>query len=139
MDQGENMIKDNFVFCLEKGTLRIIIIDEINHHNVAKMREKIDEKIRELSPEKVVLDLSQLNFMDSSGFGFIIGRMRVLQETQAELVIENPSFVILGCNINSILCLAPRAQAVEISSSVITIPSRTTRIFAWRATLPSLT
>ena len=91
MDQGENMIKDNFVFCLEKGTLRIIIIDEINHHNVAKMREKIDEKIRELSPEKVVLDLSLLNFMDSSGFGFIIGRMRVLQETQAELVIENPN------------------------------------------------
>ena len=94
MDQGENMIKDNFVFCLEKGTLRIIIIDEINHHNVAKMREKIDEKIRELSPEKVVLDLSQLNFMDSSGFGFIIGRMRVLQETQAELVIENPNTYI---------------------------------------------
>ena len=88
------MIKDNFVFCLEKGTLRIIIIDEINHHNVAKMREKIDEKIRELSPEKLVLDLSQLNFMDSSGFGFIIGRMRVLQETQAELVIENPNTYI---------------------------------------------
>ena len=94
MDQGENMIKDNFVFCLEKGTLRIIIIDEINHHNVAKMREKIDEKIRELSPEKVVLDLSQLNFMDSSGIGLIIGRT---QKTQAELVIENPNKNI--CNI----------------------------------------
>ena len=89
--KGENMIKDNLVFTFEKGALRVFIIGEINHHNVAKMREKIDEKIRKLSPEKVVLDLSQLNFMDSSGFGFIIGRKRALQETQAELVIENPN------------------------------------------------
>ena len=91
------MIKDNLVFAVEKSTLRIVIIGEITHKTVAEMREKIDGKIGELSPKKVVLDLSQLNFMDSSGFGFIIGRMRVLQETQAELVIENPNKNI--CNI----------------------------------------
>ena len=85
------MTNDNLAFVFEKGALRIFIIGKINHSSVAEMREKIDEKICELSPEKVVLDLSQLNFMDSSGFGFIIGRMRVLQETQAELVIENPN------------------------------------------------
>ena len=90
------MIKDNLVFSFEKGALRIFIIGEINHHNVVKMREKVDKKICELSPEKVVLDLSQLNFMDSSGFGFIIGRNRVLQEKQAELVIENPNKNILN-------------------------------------------
>lgn len=89
------MIKDNLVFSFEKGALQVFIIGEINHHNVVKMREKIDKKICELSPEKVVLDFSQLNFMDSSGMGFIIGRNRVLQEKQAELVIENPNAHIL--------------------------------------------
>lgn len=89
------MIKDNLVFAFEKGALRVFIIGEINHHNVAEMREKLDKKICELSPEKVVLDLSQLNFMDSSGMGFIIGRKRALQEIQAELVIENPNTYIL--------------------------------------------
>ena len=89
------MIKDNLVFSFEKGALRIFIIGEINHHNVVKMREKVDKKIRELSPKKVVLDFSQLNFMDSSGTGFIIGRNRILQETQAELVIESPNTHIL--------------------------------------------
>ncbi len=88
------MIKDNLVFALDKDALRIFIIGEINHHNVAEMREKIDGKIREFSPEKVVLDLSRLDFMDSSGMGLIIGRKRALQETQAELVIENPNTYI---------------------------------------------
>ncbi len=88
------MIKDNIVFAFEKSALRVFIIGEINHHNVAEMREKIDGKICELSPEKVVLDLSQLNFMDSSGMGLIIGRKQALQETQAELVIENPNTYI---------------------------------------------
>ena len=101
------MIKDNLVFSFEKGALRIFIIGEINHHNVVKMREKVDKKICELSPEKVVLDLSQLNFMDSSGTGFIIGRNRILQEKQAELVIENPNkniFNILkSCGIDKII------------------------------------
>ena len=85
------MIKDNLVFAVEKSTLRIFIIGEITHKTVAEMREKIDGKIGELSPKKVVLDLSQLNFMDSSGVGLIIGRKRALQEIPAELVIENPS------------------------------------------------
>ena len=84
------MIKDNLAFALEKGALRIFIIGEITHHSAAEMREKIDEKICEVSPQKAVLDLSQLNFMDSSGMGLIIGRYRLLQELQAELVIENP-------------------------------------------------
>ncbi|MBO5745991.1 MAG: STAS domain-containing protein [Clostridia bacterium] len=89
------MIKDNLVFAFEKGTLRIFIIGEINHHNVAEMREKIDKKIRESSFEKVVLDLSKLKFVDSSGMGFIIGRNRALQEMGTEFVIENPNTDVL--------------------------------------------
>ena len=89
------MIKDNLVFALEKETLRIFIIGEINRASILSLREQIDEKIRELSPEKVVLDLSRLHFMDSSGIGFFIGRQRVAQELQAEFVIENPSAAVL--------------------------------------------
>lgn len=94
------MIKDNLIFAFEKDTLRIFIVDEINHQNVAYMRERIDGKICEFSPKKVVLDLSRLDFMDSSGIGFIIGRNRLVQEAQAELVIEKPNahiFEILTC------------------------------------------
>ncbi len=93
------MINDNLIFVFENGTLRILNIGEINRHSVPKMREEIDEKIRELSPKKVMLDLSQAVISNPFGLkcavGFIIGRHRLLQELQAELVIENPNTHIL--------------------------------------------
>ena len=89
------MMKDNLVFVLEKGVLRIFVIGEINHRSVVGMREKIDKKFCTEDFEKVVLDLSRLEFMDSSGIGFIIGRNRALQEIGTELVIENPNTDIL--------------------------------------------
>lgn len=95
------MIKDNLVFAIENDSLRIFIIGEITHTTARKMREKIDEKIFELSLKKVILDFSQLEFMDSAGIGLIIGRNRVIKEVNAELVIENPSaniFNILKCS-----------------------------------------
>ncbi len=95
------MTNDNLIFVFEKSALRIFVIGEINRHSVPPMREEIDEKISEFSPKKVIFDLSRVNFMDSSGIGFIIGRRRLLQELQAELVIENPNtriFKILKCS-----------------------------------------
>ncbi len=95
------MTNDKLFFVIENGILRILIIGEIDNHSVIKMREDTDAKILEISPKQVVLDLSRVNFMDSSGIGFIIGRYRLLQELQAELVIENPNtriFKILKCS-----------------------------------------
>ena len=82
------MIMDNLVFVFEKGALRVLIIGEINHHNVAEMREKIDQKIGELSPEKVVLDLSRLNFMDSSGIAVVINTLRNMTKLDGKLEIS---------------------------------------------------
>lgn len=95
------MIKDNLVFAFEKGALRIFIIGEINRFNTSAMREEIDKKIREFSPKQVVLDLSQTIISNPFGLkcavGLIIGRHRLLEELQAELVIENPNPHTLKC------------------------------------------
>lgn len=89
------MTKGNLIFAFGENTLRILIIGEIHHRNAAELREKVDGKIRELSPQKVVLDLSRLHFMDSAGIGFIIGRQRTVQDIRAELAIENPDPAVL--------------------------------------------
>ena len=106
------MREDNLIFVFEQGALRVFIIGEITHHNVGELRERIDEKIGECTPEKVVLDLSRLNFMDSSGVGFIIGRRRTLQEMQAELVIENP-----GTHILELLKCAGVDKIIQVGNS----------------------
>jgi stage II sporulation protein AA (anti-sigma F factor antagonist) len=67
---------------------------ELDHHSAKKMRIEIDSMLFRIKPKILALDFSLVRFMDSSGIGFIIGRKRSLQETQAELVIENPNTYI---------------------------------------------
>lgn len=89
------MTNNNLIFDFESGTLRISVIGSIDHSNAAKMRDDIDAKILELSPRKVILDLSQLNSIDASGLGLVIGRYQLLREFKAKLVIENPNTDVL--------------------------------------------
>ena len=95
------MTNDNLIFVFEKDTLRILNIGEINRFNPSAMREEIDEKICEFSPKQVVLDLSQTvishPFDLKCAVGLIVGRHRLLEELQAELVIENPNPHTLKC------------------------------------------
>ena len=42
-------------------------------------------------PQKTVLDLSGIAFMDSSGLGLIMGRYSLMQKIGGELSVMNPS------------------------------------------------
>ena len=53
------MENNNLEFNFKDNILRILLIGEITHKSAAKMRIEIDEKIFELCPKQVVLDLSQ--------------------------------------------------------------------------------
>ena len=78
-------------FDFNDGVLRVSIVGEINHHSAASARQAIDEKIRELSPKNLVLDLAEVSFMDSAGLGLIMGRYQLMQDLGGTLTIANPS------------------------------------------------
>lgn len=50
---------------------------EIDHHLAKSQREAIDGMLFFKKPEILVLDFSDVRFMDSSGIGLIIGRAEV--------------------------------------------------------------
>ena len=50
---------------------------EIDHHLAKGQREAIDGMLFFKKPEVLVLDFSEVRFMDSSGIGLIIGRAEV--------------------------------------------------------------
>ncbi|MBO4693693.1 MAG: STAS domain-containing protein [Clostridia bacterium] len=64
---------------------------ELDHHNAAGIREKIDGAIDSNMPSLLVLDFGGVSFMDSSGIGLIMGRYRCLQKHGAKMHITGAS------------------------------------------------
>ena len=85
------MESNSLKFDFNDGVLRVAIFGEINHHNAVSVRQEIDEKIQELRPQNLVLDLADAPFMDSSGLGLIMGRYQRMQELGGTLTVANPS------------------------------------------------
>jgi stage II sporulation protein AA (anti-sigma F factor antagonist) len=84
-------MENNLNFDFKDGTLYVLLIGEINHHNAVFVRQEIDEKIQELNSKNLVLDLAEVSFMDSSGLGLIMGRYQRMQELGGTLTVANPS------------------------------------------------
>lgn len=103
------MENNNLKFDFNDGVLRVAIVGEINHHNAVFVRQKIDEKIQELSSKNLVLDLAEVSFMDSSGLGLIMGRYQRMQELGGTLTVANPSaehkklFKLAGLRLNKLV------------------------------------
>ena len=77
---------------LDKNTLFIYFIGELDECTATKTRDIIDGLIKELvGVKKVVFNLSELSFMDSTGIGLFIGRYKKLKAQGISLFTQNPS------------------------------------------------
>lgn len=74
----------------EKHVLKIKIRGDIDHHSAKGIRDRIDNEIFSKRPSMVVLDLSVVEFMDSSGLGLIMGRYANSKEIGANFLIYKP-------------------------------------------------
>ena len=81
----------NFDVVARDGVMTVILEGEIDHHSAVSVRSQIDAKIYELRPRHLVLDLSRINFMDSSGLGLVMGRYALMQKTGGELALRSPN------------------------------------------------
>ena len=71
--------------------LTVHVRGEIDHHTAASIRQGIDATLFEKRPKTLILDLSAVSFMDSSGLGLIMGRYSVMKELGGEMAVWNPS------------------------------------------------
>ena len=80
-----------FEWEMHDGVLTMTLCGEIDHHSAVRIRTEMDAQIYELRPAKTVLDLSGIEFMDSSGLGLIMGRYALMQKLGGELTLRNPN------------------------------------------------
>ena len=87
------MIRKNASVTSEvKGeTLLTAIVGEIDHHGAFALRDELDDAMIAARPKLVELDLSNVDFMDSSGLGVIMGRKSTADRLGANFKIINPT------------------------------------------------
>ncbi|MGI6167817.1 MAG: STAS domain-containing protein [Eubacteriales bacterium] len=91
------MMKNNCGFEHEyiEGELFVRLRGEIDHHSAAMLRGDIDALIYEKRPQRLLLDLSGVGFMDSSGLGLIMGRYSLVRELGGSMAILDPTEPIM--------------------------------------------
>ncbi len=74
---------------LRGGTLTALLSGEIDHHTARILREEIDGAAAKARPDRLVLDFSGVQFMDSSGVGLIMGRYQWMKSLGGSVVLAN--------------------------------------------------
>ena len=109
------MLKEGkkFLYKMDGGVLEVKLMGEIDHHNAVSVRSDIDGLIFDLRPQKVVLDLSEISFMDSSGLGLIMGRYALIKDFGGTLSLRAPTVAVM-----KILTLAGMERMIKIEKSI---------------------
>ena len=79
---------------LRGDDLLVFIGGEIDHHSAVSVRTEIDAEITQARPTRVFLELSGVDFMDSSGLGLIMGRYALMQRMGGTLAVLDPSAAV---------------------------------------------
>ena len=71
--------------------VEMVLYGEIDHHRAVQLRSEMDRYLTDRHPQKAVLELSKIDFMDSSGLGLIMGRYALMQRLGGVLTLRNPN------------------------------------------------
>lgn len=104
--------EDNLKSIVSGNTMTVFPEGDIDHHNARLVRSRIDTKMYIKRPEELILDLSRVTFMDSSGLGLILGRFSKAQELGIAFKVINPT-----PQIKRILDLAGAERLIRIEST----------------------
>ena len=81
-------------FTRSDDVLCALLSGEIDHHTASYMRMLIDSEAERTLPKTLILDFSEVLFMDSSGIGLILGRKKYMEAMDGAVFIKNtPSYV----------------------------------------------
>ena len=105
--------------CTQQGdALTVHLCGEIDHCAAEGLRNEIEMQIVRQNAKRLILDFTQVTFMDSSGLGLIMGRYGILRELGGSMCVRDPSPEIRG-----ILTLAGTERRVRIEYTKRTPPA----------------
>lgn len=76
-----------FILNSKNRTLTIKLDGELDLVSAHVFRETVDRAMEEMLSQNLIIDLSRVTFIDSSGLGVILGRFRKIKGACGEMVI----------------------------------------------------
>ncbi len=73
------------------NTLYVVLSGELDEYSATEVRLTLDELFEKEGFNQVIVDLSELEFMDSTGIGVMLGRYKKLKSKNVPIFICNPS------------------------------------------------
>ena len=83
-------MKDPYELTEEGGTFRLKLSGRLTYNDHNEMR-KLIQFFKENKTKKVVIDMSELTFIDSSGIGILLIMAEELRNFDGNMTIENPT------------------------------------------------
>lgn len=102
----------NVQMLIKKNILYVRLDGELDQHTVDNLRVRVTELIEKYHIKYLVLNFNKLQFMDSSGVGFIIGRCNRLKREKGQVILCS-----LNENIKRIIQLSGLSRICLISES----------------------
>ena len=76
---------------LYKDILYLSLSGELDENSAGYVRANLDEQMSSNFYKQIIIDLSQLDFMDSTGIGVLLGRYKKMKQRGIPIYISNPS------------------------------------------------
>ena len=74
------------------GVLYVLLAGELDEHSAKQTSKTLDDLFCTTISKQIILDLSEMKFMDSTGIGVLIGRYKKMKEKGVSIFITNPSY-----------------------------------------------
>lgn len=74
-------------FLIKGNILLVRLKGELDHHEANDLKNRWQQEIKKNDILHIVLNLKELDFMDSSGLGVILGRYKEIKQMSGEMVI----------------------------------------------------
>ena len=71
----------------QRSSLTVRLEGDLDHGAALGLRPELDALLMDPSVKRLVLDVSNLDFMDSSGVGFVIGRYKLMKRRGGSVAV----------------------------------------------------
>lgn len=107
------------VYFFSKGTACLVakISGELDHHAAEKIRNETDTRIICGRIRRLIFDFTDLNFMDSSGIGVVIGRYKLMKSCGGSVAI-----VTENAGVNKLLTMSGIPGIINVYPTLIDVP-----------------